>query len=59
MRGRYYRRSDKQRISEQFAANPVPGMSELVPDDNIAPPSFQPMIRHSDDSGVRELLLMR
>jgi putative SOS response-associated peptidase YedK len=34
-------------------------MSEVVPDYNIAPSTFQPVIRHSGDSGVRELLLMR
>ncbi len=59
MCGRYYRHSDKQRISEHFAANPVPGISDLVPDYNIAPPAFQPVIRNSGDGGVRELLLMR
>jgi hypothetical protein len=59
MCGRYYLRSDKQRISKHFAANPGPGMSELVPDYNVTPATFQPVIRQSDDRSTRELLLMR
>jgi putative SOS response-associated peptidase YedK len=59
MCGRYYRRADKQRIAECFAANPAPDLTDLVPDYNVAPTTFQPVIRNSRDGAVRELLLMR
>ncbi len=59
MCGRYYRRSDKQRIAECFAANPAPDLTDVVPDYNVAPTTFQPVIRNSRDGAVRELLLMR
>jgi putative SOS response-associated peptidase YedK len=59
MCGRYYRRSDKQRIAECFAANPAPDLTDLVPDYNVAPTTFQPVIRNSRVGAVRELLLMR
>ncbi len=57
--GRYYRRSDNQRIAECFAANPAPDLTDVVPDYNVAPSTFQPVIRDSRDGAVRELLLMR
>ena len=59
MCGRYYRRSDKQRIAEAFHAG-VP--SELVVPDwdyNVAPTTFQPVIRNDRETGDRELVLMR
>jgi hypothetical protein len=56
---RYYRRSDKQRIAECFAADPAPGLTDLVPDYNVAPTTLQPVIRNSRHGAVRELLLMR
>jgi putative SOS response-associated peptidase YedK len=59
MCGRYYRRSDKQRIAECFAANPAPDLIDLLPDYNGAPTTFQPVIRNSRDGAARELLLMR
>lgn len=59
MCGRYYRRSDKQRIAECFAAHPTSDLTDLVPDYNVAPTTFQPVIRNSRDGAVRELLLMR
>jgi len=40
MSGRHYIRSDKPRISEHFATNPVPEMAERVPDYNVAPPTL-------------------
>ncbi len=58
MCGRYVRRSDKQKIAEFFHANPQP--AELpVPsaDYNIAPTTFQPIIRQSRESGEREMVL--
>ena len=59
MCGRYYRRSDKQRLAEHFAVNPTHGLTDSVPDFNVAPTTFQPVIRNSRDGAARELLLMR
>jgi putative SOS response-associated peptidase YedK len=60
MCGRYLRRSDKQRIAEAFHV--AKGLADLVLppwDYNVAPTSFQPVIRTDRDSGERELTLMR
>jgi putative SOS response-associated peptidase YedK len=58
MCGRYVRRSDKQRIAEHFHVHgpsvPVFGQSY-----NVAPQTFQPVIRLNCDSGEREIVLMR
>ncbi len=59
MCGRYYRKSDKQRIAEHFGANPAPGLADIAPDYNVAPTTLQPVIRNSRHGGARELLLMR
>jgi len=59
MCGRYYRRSDKQRIAEAFHAG-IP--SDFVLPDwdyNVAPTTFQPVIRNDKETGDRELVLMR
>jgi putative SOS response-associated peptidase YedK len=45
MCGRYYRRSDKQRIAEAFKLGRLPESFELPPDWNIAPSTEQPIIR--------------
>jgi putative SOS response-associated peptidase YedK len=71
MCGRYLRRSDKQRIAEAFKV--AKGLADLVLppwDYNVAPASFQPVIRLAVDSArdigdgcsrepARELTLMR
>ncbi len=60
MCGRYVRRSDKQRIAEAFRV--AEGLAELVlgPDDfNVAPTTFQPVIRETREGDAREILLMR
>jgi putative SOS response-associated peptidase YedK len=59
MCGRYYRRSDKQRIAEAFKLGKLPEGFELPPDFNIAPSTFQPVIRSAKETGDRELVLMR
>jgi putative SOS response-associated peptidase YedK len=59
MCGRYYRRSDKQRIAEAFHLGKLPDDFVLPPDYNVAPTTFQPVIRNSRDEGARELVLMR
>lgn len=49
MCGRYYRRSDKQRIAEAFRLGQLPEGFVLPADFNIAPMTFQPGIRlHRD-----------
>ena len=60
MCGRYYRRSDKQRIAEAYRLGEIP-FDLVLPDwdFNVAPTTFQPVIRHSRDTGQRELVLMR
>lgn len=60
MCGRYLRRSDKQRITEAFEV--AKDLADLVLppwDYNVAPTSFQPVIRSDHDTGERELTLMR
>ncbi len=51
-------RSDKQRIATTFRTGEVPENVPLPPDYNIAPTTFQPVIRASRESGDRELVLM-
>src|SRR5271170_8117541 len=59
MCGRYYRQSDKQKIAETFhVARWAPDV-HLAPDYNIAPSTFQPIIRSSPEDGEREVVLMR
>ncbi|MGA7342888.1 MAG: SOS response-associated peptidase [Terracidiphilus sp.] len=60
MCGRYYRRSDKQRIAEAYRLGEIP--FDLVMPDwdfNVAPTTFQPVIRLSRDAAGREMVLMR
>lgn len=58
MCGRYYRRSDKQRIAEAFRIG-VPPSFDILPSYNIAPQSFQPVIRLDAETQQRELALLR
>lgn len=59
MCGRYLRRSDKQRIAEAFhTRNDISSLALPPANYNIAPSTFQPVIRDSKDEG-RELVLMR
>jgi len=57
MCGRYVRRSDKQRIVDYFHTGAT--VFEIPPSYNIAPTSFQPVIRSDRDTGERELTMMR
>ena len=59
MCGRYLRRSDKQRISEAFRLGKLPDNFVLPADYNVAPTTFQPVIRESREPRERELVLMR
>jgi putative SOS response-associated peptidase YedK len=57
MCGRYTRRGDKQRIAEAMGAG-VP-VFEIGPSYNVAPQTFQPVVRLNRDTGEREIVLMR
>jgi putative SOS response-associated peptidase YedK len=60
MCGRYYRRSDKQRIGDVFNISDLPSSLVLSEADyNVAPTTFQPVIRNDKETGERELVLMR
>jgi putative SOS response-associated peptidase YedK len=59
MCGRYYRRSDKQKIAEAFHIRDSDGLTVPPWDYNVAPSTFQPVIRHTKETGERELVLMR
>jgi putative SOS response-associated peptidase YedK len=58
MCGRYARRSDKQRIAEYFAVH-GPSLPDFGPSWNVAPQTFQPVVRLNRDTGERDLVLMR
>jgi putative SOS response-associated peptidase YedK len=58
MCGRYVRRSDKQRIAEHFRIDPTT-LPDLEPSYNIAPQTFQPIVRLNRDTGDREIVMMR
>jgi putative SOS response-associated peptidase YedK len=58
MCGRYYRVGDKQAIAESFQVRES-GDFVVAPDFNIAPTTFQPVIRQERESNARELELMR
>ncbi len=60
MCGRYYRRSDKQAIAEVFDLDTLPDWFALLRwNCNVAPTTHQPVIRHINQTGKRELVLMR
>ncbi len=58
MCGRYVRHSDKQRIAEHFRVDPgtFPDLGESY---NVAPQTFQPVVRLNRETGEREIVLMR
>jgi len=61
MCGRYGRRADKQRIAEwmQTHNTNVFDDSYLAPSYNVAPQSLQPVVRLDNETGQRELTIMR
>src|ERR1017187_789128 len=64
MCGRYGRRGDKQRIAEWMQTDSVSVFDEiddsnLAPSYNVAPQSFQPVVRLNGETGERELTVMR
>jgi putative SOS response-associated peptidase YedK len=58
MCGRYVRRSDEQKIAELFAIH-GPVIPDFGPSWNVAPQTFQPIVRLNRESGEREIVLMR
>ncbi len=60
MCGRYFRKSDKQRIAEAFHLGDIEDLPlESAPSYNIAPTTMQPVIRNNRDTGEREMVAMR
>ena len=57
---RYYRRSDKQQIAETFQVIGDPS-DMILPawNFNVAPKTFQPVIRNHKETGERKMVLMR
>jgi putative SOS response-associated peptidase YedK len=58
MCGRYVRRADKQRIADHFHLH-GPSLPDFGPSWNLAPQTFQPIVRLNRDTGEREIVLMR
>ena len=58
MCGRYYRRGQKQELAERFRLGKLPDFP-VGPDYNVAPTTFQPVVRQNRDTRERELVLMR
>jgi putative SOS response-associated peptidase YedK len=58
MCGRYVRCSDKQRIADTFQVHGL-SLPDFGPSWNVAPQTFQPVIRVNRDTGEREIVLMR
>ena len=60
MCGRYYRRSDKQKLGDAFRLGKLTDLPlEASPSYNIAPSTVQPVIRNNRDTGEREMVAMR
>lgn len=59
MCGRYVRKGDKQKIAEAFQAKPAGEMPMPEADYNVAPTTYQPIIRECRDTGDREIVLAR
>ena len=59
MCGRYYRRSDKQKIAEAFHIAQVDDFVLPPWDYNVAPSTTQPVIRQNHDTYERELVALR
>ena len=58
MCGRYVRRSDKQRIARHFHVY-GPSVPDFAPSWNVAPQTFQPIIRLNRDTREREIVMIR
>jgi putative SOS response-associated peptidase YedK len=58
MCGRYARRSEKQRIAEHFRLHPG-SIPDFGISHNVAPQTFQPIVRLNGDTDDREVVMMR
>ena len=58
MCGRYHNRADKQRIANAFRVG-IPPTFDIAPSYNVAPHTFQPVIRLDSDTSGREIVKMR
>ncbi len=58
MCGRYYNKRQKQEIAERMRVGKIFG-EPYAPDYNVAPTTFQPIVRQDRDSGEREMVLAR
>src|ERR1700761_7701647 len=58
MCGRYFSRSEKQEIARRMKADKV-FTEPLPPNFNVAPSTFQPVVREERDSTEREMVLLR
>src|SRR6201996_9166332 len=58
MCGRYVRKSTRREIANWFSAEDAEGV-EWGASYNVAPQTFQPVVRLNRDSGQREIVLMR
>ena len=59
MCGRYYRKSDKQKIADAFHVAQADDFALPPWDYNVAPSTNQPIIRNNRETGERELVLLR
>ena len=60
MCGRYHSLFDKQQIAEHFHVRRASDrVGPIAPNYNIAPDTFQPVIRRRRERGERELVMMR
>ena len=62
MCGRYVRKSTRREIAAWFGVEPGdedPYTDEWVASYNVAPQTFQPVVRLNRDTGMREIALMR
>jgi putative SOS response-associated peptidase YedK len=59
MCGRYYRKSDKQKIADAFHVKHVEDFPLPPWDYNVAPTTMQPVIRNNRDTGEREQVSLR
>jgi len=57
--GRYYRKSDKQKIAEAFHVKHVDDFPLPPADYNVAPTTMQPIVRNNRETGDRELVSLR
>jgi putative SOS response-associated peptidase YedK len=58
MCGRYVRKSGNQEIAEHSAVH-GPSLPDFGPSWNVAPQTFQPIVRLNRDTGEREIVMMR